>query len=118
MRISDWSSDVCSSDLAAELALDADGLGKVRKLDEPAEQFLRNIDDARANQGLEPIGDGPGTPSSPSGGANVEVPGLGKVTDDTIDLFNARSGLKDALQENGRAAKFLDRKSTRLNSSH
>src|SRR3546814_7852792 len=51
---------------AAELALDADGLGKVRKLDEPAEQFLRNIDDARANQGLEPIGDGPGTPSSPS----------------------------------------------------
>src|SRR3546814_564610 len=94
MRISDWSSDVCSSDL-------------VRKLDEPAEQFLRNIDDARANQGLEPIGDGPGTPSSPSGGANVEVPGLGKVTDDTIDLFNARSGLKEALQENGRAAKFL-----------
>src|SRR3546814_17412763 len=74
MRISDWSSDVCSSDL---------------------------------NQGLEPIGDGPGTPSSPSGGANVEVPGLGKVTDDTIDLFNARSGLKEALQENGRAAKFL-----------
>src|SRR3546814_14271542 len=93
MRISDWSSDVCSSDL-------------VRKLDEPAEQFLRNIDDARANQGLEPIGDGSGTPSSPSGGANVEVPGLGKVTDDTIDLFNARSGLKDAFQDHGRVAKF------------
>src|SRR3546814_14711522 len=72
----------------------------------PAEQFPRNIDDARANQGLGPIGDGPGTPSSPSGGDNVEVPGLGKVTDDTIDLFNARSGLKEALQENGRAAKF------------
>src|SRR3546814_11655248 len=92
---------------AAELALDADGLCKVRKLDEPAEQFLRNIDDARANQGLEPIGGGPGTPSSPRGGDDVEVPGLGMVTDDTVDLFSATSGLKQAPHENARAANVL-----------
>src|SRR3546814_8952218 len=44
MRISDWSSDVCSSDLADDLAVDEGDGGRVLQVDSQAAVLLADLD--------------------------------------------------------------------------
>src|SRR3546814_1373424 len=96
MRISDWSSDVCSSDLHLGLFEQAD---RARGVDQ--RQILRGRDDHRAG-GLVALDHG-----------ELDVAGARRqIDDERVDVAPARV---DQLFE--RLAR-QDRKSTRLNSSH
>src|SRR3546814_10852355 len=116
MRISDWSSDVCSSDLVAALA---DALKK-------AERELAEAKKALALSGA-------GGSGAASGGPEVEEVGGTKFLAQVVDGLDPK-GLRGAVDEmkkqvgsgvamlvavnDGRASVAVDRKSTRLNSSN
>src|SRR3546814_2124853 len=117
MRISDWSSDVCSSDLADEFGVQADAAGVLSD----AEFQFRGV--------FDPVGHGvmvewqwrslPGASGQrqmPDGEAqaraHARTPGDGVIW--RHDFSGA--GFARSLPE--RRAGVADRKSTRLNSSH
>src|SRR3546814_6428163 len=116
MRISDWSSDVCSSDL---LALLDGGLGHVFYLDVDAHHgdgvqdafhddprvFTPSIhEDGRWPMQRGEIGSAPGSVDDRAGGAARNLPVPADFNDSELDYLMERA--------------VLDRKSTRLNSSH
>src|SRR3546814_4038489 len=102
MRISDWSSDVCSSDL--------EGFGRV-------EQLLQGIDAQHARPREDSIvdsigaGQGPGVGSRGTGALRMPA-----ALDDDDRL--AAGGNARRRHELAGVGDRLDRKSTRLNSSH
>src|SRR3546814_1268305 len=106
MRISDWSSDVCSSDLA--VALDVAQMGPCR-----LQATLANLDDPRLDDGAP----------NPEGRVAVargeDAPDAGAAPD-TIAMEGGAAGLRSAahLAPGQRHGTEQDRKSTRLNSSH
>src|SRR3546814_5793174 len=106
MRISDWSSDVCSSDL---VSVGTDGLVTATFAD-GSNQMLGKIAMASfpAMEGLRPIGDAHWQPTGESGAAVIDSPGSGA-------MGAVRSG---ALERSNVDITEEDRKSTRLNSSH
>src|SRR3546814_14522765 len=56
MRISDWSSDVCSSDLGAGLVLAQDGLAQFIVLDEEQDPVLQHPQEAVVGEkALDPV---------------------------------------------------------------
>src|SRR3546814_7518965 len=105
MRISDWSSDVCSSDLILEIGIariDEDRAADRVAPEHGALRPLQNFD-ARDHRGIE-----------------SEIVRL-RGTVDTVDIDRHR--LLDAARAADRGARDaadrgLDRKRTRLNSSH
>src|SRR3546814_10880225 len=114
MRISDWSSDVCSSDLlflgARPVYRSADGGKTWSRVDGiPKSEELANITaiaiDPKNPQTMYATGHGIGVVKSVDGGASwtTKEKGLGSAS-------------TEALAIDGREPK--DRKSTRLNSSH
>src|SRR3546814_1842905 len=136
MRISDWSSDVCSSDLAFRKR-DADGdlpvgqrefrailvdLAKRRDADRLAESLggdakLRGEREARANDDL-------GTLKIALDARRADFLNLGHFGKQPVaDIFErlrvvAAERDRDVPAASATAARLRDRKSTRLNSSH
>src|SRR3546814_3565164 len=121
MRISDWSSDVCSSDLDNHLAIDEAGGGDdedadradARKLIEAprrnlesarpfAETLWRDQDQERADR------------ADPGRGCDQ----VQYVTDPMHGPRSALGRARVARPDQGRDGDRADRKSTRLNSSH
>src|SRR3546814_2523283 len=98
MRISDWSSDVCSSDLIAE---------RVRKNGAPT---LRSIGDVGRRASIR---------DDDSAGADAEAM-IRNLADDNKLLLGQLKEVKAAAEAGGDIATsgLVDRKSTRLNSSH
>src|SRR3546814_8703370 len=94
MRISDWSSDVCSSDLADVIDV------HIRPRDIDAIE-----DDLAAGRGFQPV----------AAAQHAALAGPGRTYD--ADQF-ARQNLQVNAAQNRQIAIGLDRKSTRLNSSH
>src|SRR3546814_2677692 len=108
MRISDWSSDVCSSDL-----FDI-GLGVA--------SFASNVSDG--NYGAAAL-DAVGVVVDSAAAAVPVLPGgvgtaikAARVADKAADAAKGAAGGARAGKAHTRAANRLDRKSTRLNSSH
>src|SRR3546814_8469180 len=114
MRISDWSSDVCSSDLANYRVADPYLKWHVAQdaVNQGAAVVLTSVDAAR-RAGIAP-------------GKHVYLHGYAAFQDrlvsERIDLSRSRAieaALQSALNMAGKAvAAIKDRKSTRLNSSH
>src|SRR3546814_9123695 len=100
MRISDWSSDVCSSDLGAA-ALLSSGLFQ-------SEQEMPDEDDKKTAKPAEAAGK---APEGPEG----EVSASEEGGDADQDAMMAEW---EAMAAEGEAEPEGDRKSTRLNSSH
>src|SRR3546814_3224909 len=100
MRISDWSSDVCSSDLFADALSDLMASGRLPRA---GFALLQALDAALRRDG--PLNDG-----SP-GRERGAVLGL-------VNCLGAGAGFAGGPRLAARLARRLDRKSTRLNSSH
>src|SRR3546814_3140844 len=108
MRISDWSSDVCSSDLRAQVD------HQPRNIVRAGEPF-EAVDEARAGGEADPIdiGEGQAVPIVFDQLALRGVVSLDKVGSQIIEIISLeREGL------DRREQRDVDRKSTRLNSSH
>src|SRR3546814_10707677 len=99
MRISDWSSDVCSSDLFRDAVGSATNLGKSNK-------FTYQMDPANRNEALREVA------ADIREGADMVMvkPGL-----PYLDILR---DVKNAFGMPTYAYQVRDRKSTRLNSSH
>src|SRR3546814_1598625 len=97
MRISDWSSDVCSSDLAAMGELDIAWLEEPLRADRPLAQWQ-----ALARQSPVPLAAGENYLSAEMFQAAIDA-GFLQVVQPDLAKWGGISG---------------DRKSTRLNSSH
>src|SRR3546814_3618632 len=119
MRISDWSSDVCSSDLAGEV--DEDGVcpdGGTHRL-----QAVPGLVEALAGAGARPADEGRRLQAAVEGiapgvvGAADEAPGAARLRHQPQTAMAA-----DVVEDAQRAVMVTqqeqDRKSTRLNSSH
>src|SRR3546814_3545266 len=116
MRISDWSSDVCSSDLAPERGRSA--LDGVEALDFMANMMREHVpQQTRIHYVITDGGAAPNVvPASASVYYYVRHPEPGVVRDVFARLQAAAEG---AAQGTGTSVVFEpDRKSTRLNSSH
>src|SRR3546814_7842387 len=105
MRISDWSSDVCSSDLGAPGQAEAVGRAGVVVLAHRAHFLPDRLPqpaggDAQLDVGLLEL---------PARGADHPGPGLGS---------KANGPVSRAVSNHQSPVTALDRKSTRLNSSH
>src|SRR3546814_5056005 len=104
VRISDWSSDVCSSDLASDASDEDDGSGGIEGrgcgFDGPLEVF------GQTAIAVDPC---EGAFDDPSSGMDDEAGLIGEFAD---DFDRNGGGVPDAIAVVG------DRKSTRLNSSH
>src|SRR3546814_6948441 len=94
MRISDWSSDVCSSDLVGDMLLQEIVALRIAEHDD-----ARLADIARRRQAGDPLDP-------------VRHEGIGKVGIGLPDPVDAEAG--DVAEAGG----GIDRKSTRLNTSH
>src|SRR3546814_3401656 len=111
MRISDWSSDVCSSDLLAQLR---DALGGARLL---RERLARRPDLPPLLARLLPGLDGHGALVDELARALIETPPVDATQGGYV--AEGYDHALDALRETARdGRKAIDRKSTRLNSSH
>src|SRR3546814_4172945 len=121
MRISDWSSDVCSSDLLAG-AINASGAGVTASIiaDEGGHRLILKgptgeagaftlTADAGADPGLSTFATGGGMTEGQSA-ANAEF------TIDGVAFSRASNIIDDVVP--GMSLTLKDRKSTRLNSSH
>src|SRR3546814_3301701 len=97
MRISDWSSDVCSSDLA--VSLDVTDEASTRAAYDAAEAAFGPIDTIVANAGVA-----------------TEKLALGLSVEEVDGLLAAN--VRGVFLTVTEGARRLDRKSTRLNSSH
>src|SRR3546814_7469928 len=114
MRISDWSSDVCSSDLFLLSIGVLDDLEAVEELDDLAEGFAVVLDDL-AGFALGCVLDGDDLLAGTSG---TDLRGVEAEIGDG-DLFDRlRLGGHDPLEGGVAGLDHADRKSTRLNSSH
>src|SRR3546814_4629606 len=107
MRISDWSSDVCSSDLTAAQIIE------YLEAVEPAEPVAQPAPVAAGYEGKQPEQDLPvaAHPPVPSP-REIEVAGRKALVDD--DIARQRRAAMQAFEQ----IMTEDRKSTRLNSSH
>src|SRR3546814_6338391 len=113
MRISDWSSDVCSSDLRAEVAAERISFRRDRAL----EPDLARGDNQQLAKSIRCRGD--------RGGVNAACIVLRDMME-AVDAENARDRGIASGDDRGQFARRqfvagigrLDRKSTRLNSSH
>src|SRR3546814_9606294 len=116
LRIIDWSSDVCSSDLVALRGLDAKGALRAGDLD-----HLGIIDDpdlvGRAVR--VPVGEDGLARRLAEAAVGTQVEPLGR-REDALPLLIFEDGVGQVigLFEQHMAEPKLDRKSTRLNSSH
>src|SRR3546814_9910129 len=109
MRISDWSSDVCSSDLAVEPDLDRQSAQDGR--DARADDLIVAVHSAERLDFLRDVGrrlkrdeHAASLIGEPRSGVQVDAGAAGGIYDQCVDL--------------ARIEAVLDRKSTRLNSSH
>src|SRR3546814_6300419 len=103
MRISDWSSDVCSSDLAARLAV---GVEEGRLGDLQVAAPAVEIDLLVGSHRLALLQHPAVAEREPLGGALAEDGGI-------VEADHRLRAARHRLREGG-----IDRKSTRLNSSH
>src|SRR3546814_6956836 len=113
MRISDWSSDVCSSDLGAKL-----GEARYRVAVERDGILLAAV--VGRTEGREPDADALGADFLDERGRHLEQQAR-PVGDRSSIFVGAKIGvrLQELLDQIAvRTMKFADRKSTRLNSSH
>src|SRR3546814_7605144 len=113
MRISDWSSDVCSSDLVAHSTKTPMAHIKSRKHAVPSTKSPQSLTAATLLTSLA-LG-------VPAGALAADVasgpsPEPQTTTLDKIDVHGER--IKRYSAERSSSPKFPDRKSTRLNSSH
>src|SRR3546814_7195495 len=111
MRISDWSSDVCSSDLFADVAIGANQAGvaaaiQARGIDDPLFEAVLAQNAAGAQQAFGDLS------------GEILTSTLSGLTDDSRHLRGALLGMV-APEAQGAFiwGSALDRKSTRLNSS-
>src|SRR3546814_3879835 len=105
MRISDWSSDVCSSDLVREVAVV--GLAAFDR--------VRDVEERR--QELERLQSGKRVGAAPVGKRHRRVGGK-EGGRDGVDTLTDKQGLTEGRVSGGVEVDARDRKSTRLNSSH
>src|SRR3546814_1648229 len=103
MRISDWSSDVCSSDLAARRIAFDDAALHALLVGEAIRMLARRIGELVVAPDQFERRAGPGLYVIAAGQPLAAQPGVGEVLPDALD---------------GAGQHALDRKSTRLNSSH
>src|SRR3546814_3904724 len=102
MRISDWSSDVCSSDLGTEIDFRSD----YAQFFEDGIAFgglFTGAEDIKTEEQAQRYGGAAGQPFDPC--YHNECDNLGNISTEALELH-------------GDALAFADRKSTRLNSSH
>src|SRR3546814_7932494 len=111
MRISDWSSDVCSSDLNARPAQTLAGRQAVATMQDRRSELVSNVARARATL-TRWTGDPTPEIAGPLPDFAVDATTLPTGLDrhPTIRMIDAQTGQADA--------DVRDRKSTRLNSSH
>src|SRR3546814_2657995 len=111
MRISDWSSDVCSSDLA-------DATAWLRQA--PAQRWVFSLDHAWADAWTRAGGDY--YPKLQIAAPFTPVPGPRLLAKDKGDALLLLRAAEAVVRQNGlssaHATFVADRKSTRLNSSH
>src|SRR3546814_2146453 len=114
MRISDWSSDECASDLGVERAFDALLLRKILLAEHLGHQVaLLDADTVFAGEHPADLDAQPQNVAAERLGA-IEFAGLvGVIEDQRMQV--AVAGMEHVRYPE---AVFLDRKSTRLNSSH
>src|SRR3546814_3046419 len=117
MRISDWSSDVCSSDLHA--------LVPVEEADDLVAVDARALADGRADHGVEAGAIASTGQDSHAHGRNLSTPGPGSGQPrDVGPCWSVLPAVVAAPHRVGGALEVVDeglagdRKSTRLNSSH
>src|SRR3546814_6901284 len=104
MRISDWSSDVCSSDLAGIGGEQIDDLLRLRDLGFVRhERFVDDIDLCRMDR---------------EHAAKAGAPALRGALAQAVEILVVALDGIDCRDAGGRSAAQADRKSTRLNSSH
>src|SRR3546814_6676065 len=108
MRISDWSSDVCSSDLAGQVAID----GRYSRGDGfvPVVEDQRGAADRAARYEQGGLGVRLRFDAGDSGRVEASVRGFSDRRDRGVDFTASKTGGVDASLR-------LDRKSTRLHSS-
>src|SRR3546814_9353130 len=105
MRISDWSSDVCSSDLRT-----ADSFTTVICMIEDR-QALDVIDDISKIEGVDAMFLGRGDLGLSLSNASDPVPTLADAVENVVHIAKANGKAVSAVVQS-------DRKSTRMNSSH
>src|SRR3546814_8610291 len=132
MRISDWSSDVCSSDLSENLVsdivgelaglieieeiLDQSGLADVERSEERVEEALRR---ARESSEMQRILFQHAVSYDANELQSSFAMGLAHLRAFVFGMLTAAGGsVRDSRFYPGRAWRLEDRKSTRLNSSH
>src|SRR3546814_9139560 len=108
MRISDWSSDVCSSDLAAPAVPDiGDYAEHQHRQDHRVGRMERRLDARVAVPFVAERHAAPGGPEAPR-----------PSTDEGIEVEFAQRHPRDSRREGDERSDHRDRKSTRLNSRH
>src|SRR3546814_978824 len=113
MRISDWSSDLCSSDLMEWAIQDGDGCAWIASFPTDAPFLPRDLV-ARMADAVERRG--ADMACAASGGRAHPVIGLWPIRlKDDLSRAMAEEGLRKV---DAWTARYRDRKSTRLNSSH
>src|SRR3546814_1749056 len=124
MRISDWSSDVCSSDLIAEGADDAIIVTGTRLRSLEGGEVGSNITQRQIevlpqnNRNFLAFADlAPGVQFVTGGNGQSRLQG-GAQDSRSVNIFIDGVGQKDYVLKNGVTGQDSDRKSTRLNSSH
>src|SRR3546814_7793430 len=108
MRISDWSSDVCSSDLSEEGGPDRD-----------EDRLTRQIDDQAGGEAGQQHGGGSialGVNKEARADRGIDRQGKGREPEQEPDEIEGGYAAQDDHQSHKRPP--VDRKSTRLNSSH
>src|SRR3546814_10362594 len=110
MRISDWSSDVCSSDLPWPAAWRWTKFRKVVDVALRHRRFIPEVGRSRSRRG----GPGRGGQDAGDGRYWTEAPAAALIR--TAKLFEVGHAEKEARRD--RHPQAADRKSTRLNSSH
>src|SRR3546814_4104622 len=118
MRISDWSSDVCSSDLYARIDRHDGNWRLLRARDQGKDQsyFLHQLGQAHLAATVFPLGDLPKTDVRRMA-AEAALPTAGKK-DSTGICFTSERDFREFLSRYLPPRPREARKSTRLNSSH
>src|SRR3546814_9424637 len=110
MRISDWSSDVCSSDLADILGVQVDRPGALRQARAQIDLIVRRIYRTRrsCDEGALAVADM----------AEGDPHRTGQIVGKVEALVRGDVGRESRVERQARTRGSEDRKSTRLNSSH
>src|SRR3546814_7228336 len=117
MRISDWSSDVCSSDLLRDACARGDAAMVARAQGVGPKLAGRIVNELKDRAGVLPgVGGAVGAVAAPVGGASADA--VSAPENLGFKPAVAAQAVARAQGELGEDASERDRKSTRLNSSH